>query len=120
MKRDCQEPQDAADRRRRLADRRRRKFLRGSAKQGADPNRYSQPQDLAQRYGVSINKVLAWIADGSLVAIDVSRRRGQRPRWRISPDAVAAFEAARSSSASAPPTQPPRRRRRDARVIEFF
>jgi hypothetical protein len=69
---------------------------------------------------VSINKILAWIADGTLLAINVAQRRGERPRWRISPDALAAFGAARSSKASAPPTQPPRRRKGDGRVIEFF
>lgn len=54
--------------------------------------------ELALRYGVAREKVHHWIDSGELRALNVaSNPRGQRPRWRITLEAVAAFEQARSS-----------------------
>lgn len=65
--------------------------------------------DVADRYGVSVRTVRAWIAAGDLAAVDVSRRVGsRRPRVRITADALAAWEALRSVS----PASPARTRRR--------
>ncbi len=59
--------------------------------------------------------VLAHIHSGRLRAVNVST--GKRPTWRISLDAVVAFEAAQSVR---PAEKPKRRRPRDSAVIEFF
>lgn len=40
--------------------------------------------DVKRRLGVTDDTVLAWIKSRDLVAMDVSRGRGERPRWRIS------------------------------------
>lgn len=61
---------------------------------------------LAERYAVSQHTVLQWIRTGELRAVDVSRRLGGRPRWRITPDAMAAFELLRT------PTPAPATKRR--------
>lgn len=82
------------------------------------PTRALTPQQVADQYAVSADRVRAWISSGELRAVDVSQRRGGRPRWRITPDALAAFEAARSTSPT--PKQTRRRRHRDAEVVEFF
>ncbi len=50
---------------------------------------------VAERYGVKPDAVRGWIASGELAAINVSRTRGKLPRWRISPEALADFEAGR-------------------------
>lgn len=76
------------------------------------------PSEVAGRYGVGERTVLSWIAAGELRAVNVNRKVGSRkPRWRITPEALAAFEALRS-----PTPTPPRQRRRRATgdVINFY
>lgn len=74
--------------------------------------------DLSERYAVSEHTVLGWIRSGELRAVNVGRRPGaKKPRWRITQEALEAFEALRT------PTPPPprtRRRKRPADVIEFY
>jgi excisionase family DNA binding protein len=74
-------------------------------------------RDFCERYGVSEGTVLLWIKQGEIRAVNVGRRPGARkPRWRITPEALEAFEAART-----PTPHPPRtRRKRPADVIEFY
>lgn len=74
-------------------------------------------QDVADRYGVVQHTVLTWIRAGELIALDVSRNRGARPRWRITSDAIVAFETARTHR-----SDPPRKRRhkRAPGVIRFY
>jgi excisionase family DNA binding protein len=74
--------------------------------------------DLCQRYSVSEHTVLSWIRSGELRAVNVGRKPGsKKPRWRISEEALAAFEQSRT------PTPPPpraQRRKRPAGVIKFY
>jgi excisionase family DNA binding protein len=75
-------------------------------------------RDLTERYGVSEHTVLAWIASGELRAVNVGRRpSAKKPRWRITQEALAAFEMARTPT---PPPPKTRRRNRPADVIEFY
>jgi excisionase family DNA binding protein len=54
-------------------------------------------RDVCERFAVSPHTVLAWIRSGDLAAVDVSPRPGgKRPRWRISPRALEAFELRRT------------------------
>jgi excisionase family DNA binding protein len=56
-------------------------------------------QDICERYGVTVTTVLAWIDGGELSAINVGRRPGARkPRWRITQEALDAFEQLRTPS----------------------
>jgi excisionase family DNA binding protein len=75
-------------------------------------------RDLCERYGVSEHTVLGWIRSGELRAVNVGRRVGaKKPRWRITQEALDAFELLRT------PTPPPprmRRRRRPGEVIQFY
>jgi excisionase family DNA binding protein len=75
-------------------------------------------RDLCERYVVSEQTVLGWIHSGELRAINCGRRLGaKKPRWRITPEALAAFERLRT------PTPTPikrRRRQRPADVMEFY
>lgn len=74
-------------------------------------------KEIAERYGVTQHTVIAWIQSGDLKAVDVSRRRGGKPHWRISPEALEAFEFSRMP---VPPPPKTRRRKRDPNVIEFY
>jgi excisionase family DNA binding protein len=74
--------------------------------------------DLTERYGVSEHTVLGWIRSGELRAVNVGRRPGgKKPRWRITQEALEAFERARTP---APPLPRARRKRQPPEVIEFY
>jgi transposase len=75
-------------------------------------------KDIIARYCVSEGTVLAWIKRGELRAINVGRQAGsKKPRWRITPEALGAFEQLRTPS---PPVPRMRRRKRPVDVIEFY
>ena len=65
---------------------------------------------IAERYAVSERTVRHWIEVGDLRALDVSAKRGSRkPRFVVTDESLAAFEAARST---APVREAPPRRRK--------
>lgn len=73
----------------------------------------SSIKDIQKRYGVGEHTVLGWIRRGELRAINVCRTGSSRPKWRITEQALEAFEENRT------PTPPPprtRRRKRDAEI----
>ena len=73
--------------------------------------------NLCKRYSVSAHTILRWIASGELRAIDVSRKAGGRPSWRITQESLSAFEALRSPT----PVPPVKRRRKQMdSVIAFY
>jgi excisionase family DNA binding protein len=75
-------------------------------------------RDLCERYGVSEHTVLGWIRSGELRAVNVGRKLGARkPRWRITQEALEAFEQLRTPT---PPVPRVRRRRRQEEVIQFY
>ena len=55
---------------------------------------YLTPPQLAEIYGVKPAKILAWISSGELAALNLAARGTSRPRYRISPEAIAQFEQA--------------------------
>jgi transposase len=67
------------------------------------------PNQVARRMSVGIHTVLAWIASGELRAVNTARKPNGRPRWKITPAALAAFEAARTGTPVPRPTRRPRR-----------
>lgn len=81
---------------------------------------YLSPADIAARYCVKADAVLAWIRSGELRAVDVSRSRTRKlPRWRISPADLESFEESRAAKPHVHP--PPKTRRKNASdIIEFF
>jgi transposase len=74
-------------------------------------------REIRERYGVGEHTVLGWIRRGELLAIDVSRRQGGRPKWRISEQALADFESLRTFTIAQPKK---RRRKRAVDLIEFY
>jgi hypothetical protein len=82
----------------------------------APPRGYTAAE-VARRLRVSKNKVLTWIRRGELVAVNTATVLCGKPRWVITPDALAAFEKRR---AGGPPPEPPARRRRQPAVKDYF
>ena len=81
------------------------------------PTPYLTVPQLAERFGVKADKIIAWIKSGELRAMNVATAGGGRPRYRIAPDDLADFELRRSI---ATPTPRQRRRKTEGRVIAFF
>jgi excisionase family DNA binding protein len=75
-------------------------------------------REVCERLRVGEHTVLKWIRSGELTAINVSRRTGGKPRWRITAEALDAFETLRSTT---PPQRPTRKRlKKDANVVKFY
>ncbi len=72
--------------------------------------------DLAKRYRVSPDKVRAWIRRAELRAVNTADRRCARPRFVVSPEALAEFERGRQA---ATPPKPAKRKKRIAQVDYF-
>ena len=81
-------------------------------------DRMLSPPQVAQRFGVAPEKILAWIHSGELRAIDVATRRGGRPRYRVDPADLALFVRKRTVGTPTPATR--RIRKPPTNVIEFF
>jgi len=69
-------------------------------------NRFLTPPQAARMIGVSAEKIAHFIHLGELVAVNLSM--GNRPRWRIAPEALQAFLKSRSNHQK--PTPKPKRR----------
>ena len=76
------------------------------------------PPEVARRWRVSPDKVVALVRNGELKGFDVAMKRGGRPRFRILLEEVLAFEKRRAVVPTV--IQPRARRSRQQGVIEFF
>lgn len=81
-----------------------------------DQQQYFRVQQVAERFDINENKVLAWIGSGELEAVDVSQGKGGRPRWRIHIDAIERFELNRRSIKPIP-SRPVRQRKTN--IVEY-
>jgi hypothetical protein len=77
------------------------------------------PNQLARRLGISIHSILALIKSGELRAVNWARVGSTRPRWRITPGALADFEARRSSKPT-PPTERKKKPKKDPSFVEYY
>ena len=75
-------------------------------------------KDMCERYRVGEHTVLVWIHNGELAAIDVSRQSAGKPKWRITQDALTAFEISRTATPA--PPRAGRRRKPPADIVEFY
>lgn len=75
-------------------------------------------QEITELFSVSEHTVGEWIKNGSLRAIDISRTPGGKARWRITQEALEAFQESRASQPPAPRAK--RRPKRDDTVIAFY
>ncbi len=70
-----------------------------------------KPKEVATHYGVGHMKVLRWIRQGIMPALDVSEEGSPRKRYLISDAHMAEFERNRMTQPQ--PKQPAKRKRRD-------
>src|SRR5690349_2467344 len=68
------------------------------------------PPELARRWGISADKVLAWIASGDLPAMNGATRRGGRARYLIDLADIEQFEIRRAVLPPAPRVSRQRRK----------
>ncbi len=73
--------------------------------------------DIAARYRVGEDKVRGWIRRGELAAINTGTVLCGRPRYVVTPEALAKFEARRSA---APPPKPRRPQRTPPGYINYL
>ena len=78
---------------------------------------YLTPPEVGRLLGVSADKVLRWITSGELPAVDLSTRRGPRPRWHVSRAAMETFLLRRQSQPAAPIA---RRKKKREKKLRFF
>ena len=71
-------------------------------------------KEVKARYGVSEGTVLAWIKFKELKAIDVAPRKGGRPHWRVTEEALKQFETLRGTTPPTPAPVKARRQKQDA------
>jgi len=81
--------------------------------------RFLTPPEVADDLRVGGDKVLEWVHNGELGAINVARKGTSRPRWRIPQDAYEAFKRSRQAVPPAPPTKRVRRKT-TGDVVKFF
>jgi transposase len=72
--------------------------------------------DLARRYRVGRHTVRGWIARGELRATNTAPALCGRPRWIITPEALAEWEQRRAAG----PTPRPARRRRRTALVDYY
>ena len=78
--------------------------------------RWVAPREIARQLGISPEKVVGWIRSGQLMATNVGDG-AMRPRFRVSPEALERFLAARST---APAPRAVRRQKRRTDVHEWY
>lgn len=80
------------------------------------------PPQIARQRQLRVGKVLTWIRTGQLLAVNCAEQSGGRPRWRVSAEALAAFDASRSNRGHIKHPTPRIRpaSRRDESVTQFF
>jgi hypothetical protein len=72
--------------------------------------------DVARRYRVSPDKVRRWVQAGQIAAVNTAAVLCGRPRYVITPEALADFERARSAG---PPPKPAKRKMR-RELIDYY
>jgi excisionase family DNA binding protein len=75
-------------------------------------------REVARMFGVSPNKIMAWIRAGELRAINVASRESRRPRYAIDAADIDAFEAGRQVVPDVAPRM--RKVRRRAAAVKDF
>lgn len=76
---------------------------------GKAPQKYMTTAEVAEYFSVAASRVAKWIKKGEMVAVNASVSPvSKKPQYRIRPEAVERFEAARDAGL----TYRPRRRRR--------
>ena len=76
---------------------------------------YYSVAELAKALRVKPEKVQLWIRAGELAAFNVASKPTGQPQWRITAEALAAFQAMRAAKLTEPSVNPPNRPARQHR-----
>ena len=74
-------------------------------------------RDVALRYRVGPDKVRAWIRRGELSAINTAMAMCSKPRWVVTPEALARFENGRRAT---PPVKSRPRHKRRSGIVDYY
>jgi len=77
------------------------------------------PQQIARRWECRVDVVLKLIRRGDLLAFNISVDANTRPRWKVTSEELARFEAERTVRPRVEPKKLPRRKRRAAAGREY-
>ena len=77
------------------------------------------PLEVAQLWGVSVGTIMIWIRNGELRAVNLARRLGGRPRYRIDVADLTQFENLRANQPPVEIHRRPRKHRNDD-TIRFY
>ena len=80
---------------------------------------FIKPVDVAAYMNVPVDQVRDWIHSNQISAVDVSRQKAQRPRWRIAKSELERFLASRSSDATKT-SKVRRKRRQPEHIIKYY
>jgi excisionase family DNA binding protein len=94
----------------------RAKALR-AAREALRPKGGYTVRELARFLRVNADKVRSWIKRGELEAINTAMARCRKPRWVITPEALARFESRHKADT---PPRPATRRKRQSQMIDYF
>lgn len=88
----------------------------------ATQRRNLTPPEVAKRLGVSVKKIIAWIRNGELRAMNLANSDCSRPRYRVPLEALEAFEKSRLvvPDDDEPTVRRVRRRATNDEVNRFF
>ena len=67
------------------------------ASRGAETRLWLSPPEVARERGIGVSKVLGWIKSGQLDAVNCAASADGQPRWRVSREALAAFDRQRKA-----------------------
>jgi hypothetical protein len=73
--------------------------------------------DLARRWRKGEDQIRGWIKSGELLALNVASTLSGKPRYVVTPEALAAFEQRRLVT---PPAPKPTKRRKRGEIIDFY
>jgi hypothetical protein len=96
-----------------------RDFIQSMKENAHDPDRMLTLREAAKIAGVSYGTVIGWANWKEIEAVDVAKKKGGKPRWRIAPTELQRFLKSRARFRYEPP---PRRRRpaRSDRAAKFY
>ena len=84
------------------------------------PSPLLSPKQIAARLNISIRLARDLIRNGDLSALDVSRRGSRKPRYRVSEEDLAHFEANRTVRVVSTSTRGRKKKQNSTTIIKFF
>lgn len=95
-----------------------REFIRSMKQNERSPDSMLTVREAAKIAGVSYETMIAWVNWENIEAVNVAKKRGGRPTWRIAPTELQRFLKSRARFRYEPPKR--RKRRSSSGVIDRY